>query len=306
MKRYQLTEKGFRKKFRESKPMSGESPWQFITRLSNYLERWMDMAHVEKEYDALFSMMLKEQFMNMCSSDLAIHLEEHTFGSLKEMTDQAERYLMARNTEMAKEQEKELNQGQEKIDELVRECSNCNRIGHIMADCRDKGGDNEQRCTQCGKYGHEATECRVKKETIGTTVGQRRIRHQLGGNKGRNQNSLLKENRIKYKGERNTIDGRPDGITGYNRATPEEKMQIVYTIVSGRVASTLRDTGCSTVCVNSNLVNADQLTGESKIFTFLDGKPRRAPVAKIDVDTPFLKKHQVEAICIENPQFDLV
>ena len=88
--------------------------------------------------------------------------------------------------------------------------------------------------------------------------------------------------------------------------TIDEKMQVIYTKVGGKLVSTLRDTECSTICGNSNLVKNDQLTGETKTFTFLDGNPQQAKVARIDVDTPYLKKEKVEAVCLDNPTFDLV
>ena len=39
LKRNRLTEDGFRSKFRDSDPMTGESPGQFITCLRKYLDR---------------------------------------------------------------------------------------------------------------------------------------------------------------------------------------------------------------------------------------------------------------------------
>jgi len=44
LSRYQLTADGFRKRFRTSCPEQGESPVQFITRLENYLVRWVELA----------------------------------------------------------------------------------------------------------------------------------------------------------------------------------------------------------------------------------------------------------------------
>ena len=80
LKRYRLTEDGFRSKFRDSDPMAGESPGQFITRLRNYLDRWMEMAHVDREFEDLYDMMVKEQFVKKCSSDLSLYLKENPFG----------------------------------------------------------------------------------------------------------------------------------------------------------------------------------------------------------------------------------
>ena len=40
-------------------------------------------------------------------------------------------------------------------------------------------------------------------------------------------------------------------------------------------------------------------------MTSLDGKPRTAPTDLIDVDSPYLTKTQVTAVCVEDPIFDL-
>ena len=43
MKRYDLTEDGYRRKFRASKPEVGESPDQFIVQLNRNLLRWLEL-----------------------------------------------------------------------------------------------------------------------------------------------------------------------------------------------------------------------------------------------------------------------
>ena len=50
-KRYQLTEDGFRSKFRNSKPESGETIFQFVARLRRYFTRWVDLTIIEKDYE---------------------------------------------------------------------------------------------------------------------------------------------------------------------------------------------------------------------------------------------------------------
>ena len=44
VKRYDLTEHGYRRKFRASMPQTDESPDQFIVRLSTYLIRWLELS----------------------------------------------------------------------------------------------------------------------------------------------------------------------------------------------------------------------------------------------------------------------
>ncbi len=53
LKRFQLTEEGFRLKFRNGKPESGESSGQFVARLDNYLMRWMELSGVANTYEGL-------------------------------------------------------------------------------------------------------------------------------------------------------------------------------------------------------------------------------------------------------------
>ena len=45
--RFQLTEEGFRKKFRNGRPKEGETTVQFLARIENYLKRWINLAKIE-------------------------------------------------------------------------------------------------------------------------------------------------------------------------------------------------------------------------------------------------------------------
>ena len=74
MKRYDLTEDGYRRKFRASKPEVDESPEQFIVRLDRYLLRWLELSNTARSFDGLKDLIVKEQFIDSCPKDLAIHL----------------------------------------------------------------------------------------------------------------------------------------------------------------------------------------------------------------------------------------
>ena len=304
LKRYRLTEDGFRTKFRDSDPMTGESPGQFITRLRNYLDRWMEMAHVDREFEALYDMMVKEQFVKKCSSNLSVYLKEKSFENLEEMADQAERFLIAHNKEMATKR----NQNHPTVktgpanpnQRVVKECFNCHRKGHVKTECRDQGGGKEVRCTKCSRYGHEAPNCRITKGVVGFLTTRRKPTYKIEKIipvKEQNAKEMTIKEDESYK-----VKPQEEKKEVIEDKTIDEKMQVIYTKVGGKLVSTLRDTGC----VNSNLVKDDQLTGETKTFTFLDGNPQQAKVARIDVDTPYLKKEKVEAVCLDNPTFDLV
>ena len=94
LKRYNMTEEGFRSKFRSARPQKGENPSQFITRIRSYLNHWIDMAEI-KSFDAFKDLIIREQFDNICPQELTQHLKEDQFVSMENMCEQAERYLEA-------------------------------------------------------------------------------------------------------------------------------------------------------------------------------------------------------------------
>ena len=55
LKRFRLTEGGYRKKFKMSKLEVGETPEQFVERLNRYIVKWCEMAGYENNYDGLKS-----------------------------------------------------------------------------------------------------------------------------------------------------------------------------------------------------------------------------------------------------------
>ena len=59
MKRYDLTEDGYRRKFRASKPKVDESPEQFIVRLDRYLLQWLELSDTARTFEGLKDLIVK-------------------------------------------------------------------------------------------------------------------------------------------------------------------------------------------------------------------------------------------------------
>ena len=64
LKRYQLSADGFKKRFRSAKPEAGETPIQFLTRLDNYLLRWIELAKADKSFEGLKTLIVQEQYLS--------------------------------------------------------------------------------------------------------------------------------------------------------------------------------------------------------------------------------------------------
>ena len=107
-------------------------------------------------------------------------------------------------------------------------------------------------------------------------------------------------------------DGKSDDLHKLGMAYDEVgAMFKSMPIVSGRLmpdnipVSVLRDSGCSTCVVRSDLVKPEQMTDKVNSVDLIDGTVRQFPVARVRVDSPYLSS-EVEALCMPNSLSEVV
>ncbi|XP_067944465.1 uncharacterized protein [Watersipora subatra] len=76
MKRYDLTEDGYRIKFRTVRPLPDESPSQLLVRITTYYDKWFEMTEMAKDWKSARNLAVREQFIRACPKELACHLNE--------------------------------------------------------------------------------------------------------------------------------------------------------------------------------------------------------------------------------------
>ena len=95
LEHFQLTEEGYRKKFRSAKPEKYESPRQYAGRLKGYLQKWVMMSDIDETFDSLMDLMLREQFVNACPRGVEEFIKEGQCDSLDSVIDRATVYVGA-------------------------------------------------------------------------------------------------------------------------------------------------------------------------------------------------------------------
>ena len=149
--RYNYTEDGYRKKIREATPETEETPDQFVIRLKNYLAKWLELSGSSPDnFNALVDLIVKEQFINACSEDLAMYLLERGPKDLVELTTWAQKYLVAHKEQLGKskatvqprhadqkrttQSKPDSSQGRQRLLRWYR----CQGFGHRQSECGTK------------------------------------------------------------------------------------------------------------------------------------------------------------------------
>jgi len=154
-----LTEEGYKQRFQEAKADKGESPQQFITRLNSYLLRWTELAGVEKTFEGLKCLMVRERYLATCSKSLELFLRERAVVDLDEIAKLAEQYEDAHGSKFVQRQE----------NRPVIQKSSAPAVGMPANKDNVKGSSSNRKCFVCGKGGHIAKNCFQRFKTAGMT-----------------------------------------------------------------------------------------------------------------------------------------
>ena len=345
LKNFDMTERGFRKKFRYSRPERSETFIQFSSRLCSYLNKWLTMAKVEKSFEAVCDFMARDQFLEACSRELFVHLKPKAFENLDAMAKEADLFAEARggvfscvnkgqrdNKGAAQSKPESKPSGKPEI-----KCGICGK-GHLTIRCyknpdrkqaysaevasgssgskgsnSDYGGENEQG-TQIKS--EESESSRGRGYTRGRGRGYFRGRGKTDGapRGGGHQMSFCKTevNRDTDDGIESIYQSKIDSSLNSDSNVKEgvcyflkSRLPTAEGTVNGKKVEVLRDTGCTCCTVKRSLVSDDQLIGKESYVTLIDETTQKYPLAVIDVDCPFFTG-KTEALCMEDTLYDLV
>ena len=160
-KRYNLTEDGYRQRFRTCSPEEGENPSMFIVCLKTFLERWMKLAEAPQTYEALRDLFVKEQFLDSSPAGLSTYLRERRLADLEEVARSAELFLTARKRQLSARARQGTTYRQNKPPIFKKEeiiCHICRKPGHTTQNCRNKA-THGRGCYHCGELTHMRKDC---------------------------------------------------------------------------------------------------------------------------------------------------
>ena len=334
MQRYQLTEEGFKRKYRKCRPESGETFQQFSSRLKSYFTRWVEMSGNSKTFEGLQDLVLRDQLTFICNRELELFLREREPKSLEQASRLSDSFKEARYVDIVNLTFKNNDRSRARSNSAFRSRSPVRRDqspGNQKSYGRRRGRYfPDLKCYNCGGS-HYKRECPELKPGI--------IKAGAVGQRGRSPTKKVTFQRKDLEVQTTYEDSHEDKTTdlkncgacwmytntvSYSKAAMEskdnihEKRQVSVSSVSSlselstvqgmveeKSVEVLRDTGCSGVIVSKHVVPEGAFTGRNQTMVMVDYSTRVVPEVKVNIDTPYYKG-EVLALCVEKPLVDLI
>ena len=304
---FDLTERSFRKKFRDCRPEKAETFRQFSGRLASYLDKWLGLAKVEKTYEAVCDFLARDQFLDCCSHELYLYLKPKPFKVLGELAHEADMFADAKGgvplcVAKGQHNNKGSGQAQPKVEPKqdqrpVIKCKICGKP-HPTFKCWHNP-DNKKVVSSAefntqyrgGNWGQDRSFGRVDQRD--NHYDNYRTDHQVNFCKIDSSSSHSSSEVLPRKDSKGTCH------------FPRSRLPTAVGTVNGKEVRVLRDTGCTGVVVRRGLVSDGQMLNKQSGVTLINNYNQRCPMARINIDCPFFRG-STDALCIDDPAHDLV
>src|SRR6218665_1768118 len=297
LKRFRLTEGGYRKKFKSAMKEKDETTLQFGERLNRYLEKWLQLSGFEEDYDGLKMLIIRDQFLVKCDEEVRCFLKQKGKLDLDDTLTHAQYFFESKKTSERewttgnKNGKKGFRAGVKAVDTgIVAKPKDKPSENNHHRNSQDKppfyspwyekksyqqgNRDNQKRgCFVCADPSHRAFNCPNKYKGQQVNYNAMMLcteeKEQVEVENDEAQVMLLTLE-VSDDQKKNSVDVYKDFIDTVK--------------VNGRSVQSLYDTGATKAAIRKGLEKTDQYTGKYTWCKFPNGTTARYPLANVEVE----------------------
>ena len=320
LKRFLMTEDGYRRRFYTSRMEREERADQFITRLTDYCDRWIDMAGINKEFEALRDFMVVEQFLYVCPTDVAMHVREKELHDIERVSHAAEVFMTAHRIKPTPRERRPIGQTTTPTKPTTGPATSSTTTAVSKEDKTTT--PTERRfltpsitCFYCQRQGHKASECRQKRIDRGSATAAVDIEEEEEEEAEPDEEeigvstcvSVSSQHQCRHRTKKD-VDVVPR--IGNCNILPEnrrfmKRLPVIDGIVNGQNVKVLRDTGCTAAVIRKDLVRPKQFTTKKGRYITVDQTSRTAQFAEVYIESDYYTG-VLKFLCIEDPICDVI
>ena len=256
---FDLTERSFRRKFRDYRPEKAETFRQFSGRLASYLDKWLGLAKVEKTYEAVCDFMARDQFLDCCSHELYLYLKPKPFKAIDELAHEADLFADAKGgvplcISKGKHESKCVDQAQPKVEpkQVQRPVVKCKICGKPHPTYKCWNNPDNKRVASSAEFNSQYRGYNAYREQDRNfgRVDQRdnyninyRTDHQV--NFCKIESSDVGKGQAKFSSPHSSSEGLPCKDSKGTCHFPRSRLPTAICTVNVKEVRVLRDTGCT-------------------------------------------------------------
>ena len=317
---FDLTERSFRKKFRDCRPEKAKTFRQFSGRLASYLDKWLGLAKVEKTNEAICDFLARDQFLDCCSHELYMYLKPKPFKAIDELAHEVDLFADAKGSvsmciSKGQRENKVVDQAQPKVGpkQDQRQPIKCKICGKPHPTHKCWNNPDNKKVALSAEFD---SQYRGDKGNWGQdrNFGRSDQRDNLYDNNYRTDHQVnfckigsldVGKGQAKFRNPHSSSEGLPLKDSKGTCHFPGSRLPTAIGTVNGKEVRVLRDTSCTGEVVRRSLVSDGQMLNKQSGVTLINNYKQRCPVARINIDCPFFKG-STDALCIDDPAHDLV
>ena len=257
-------------------------------------------------------LIVKEQFINACSGELAVYLLERGPKDLVELTTWSQQYLIAHKQQL----------GSKTKSTVQLKHAEQRKPTQFKLDTT-QGRQRSLQCYRCQGYGQRQSECPIKvspgkDQKSSMAVGQsnkKKTRAMVVGSNGDGKKAFMFVNMKRPRSSGNSKMSNSNRLTSDDEAiysaacraqSNDGQIYIEIGKLNGRPVKVLQDTGCTGMVVDKALIpDSIVIQGSSDSLQMVDHTLMDVPLANVYLDSPYYKGH-CKVMCVSSPVYPVI